>query len=80
MKTRLKYVIEDKDRHLPVQNQERFGLGRLQMAMRSNIGAPHHHIQEAMRIVLHGRMEVVIDAKSRRAARPRDKLVEQRLI
>ena len=47
------------------------------MAMRSDIGPLHHHVEEAMRVVFHGRVKIVVDAQPLRTPSPLDQIVEQ---
>src|SRR5580698_2213492 len=47
------------------------------MAMRGHIRSLHHHIQEAMRVVFHGCVKIVINAQPGRPVRALDEIVEQ---
>ena len=46
-----------------------FGL-KTAVAVRGDIGASHHHVEEAVRIIPHACVEVVIGAPPRRLAAP----------
>ena len=62
-------VVEREEGQFALKHDERFGLRGIAVPMRRDIRAPDHHVEEAMGVVVHAGMEVVVGAKARRLAR-----------
>ena len=63
-------LVKSEDRRAALQHEKGFGLGRIAVTMRGDIGPFQHHVQETVRVVLGAGVEVVIGAPPRRLARP----------
>jgi hypothetical protein len=57
------YVVEDKERNFAFEHDERFGLGRRPVTVRGNVGAERKDVQEAVRVVFGGCVEVMVGSQ-----------------
>ena len=71
-------VVEEDGIRDPFENQERFSLGRIQMAMRPDISTTQQNIQKPVRIFKRVPMEIMIHAKARTRLSERLHRVEER--
>jgi len=57
-------IVKREECQFTAKHQERLRFRRIAMAMRSDVGSFQHHVQKAMRIVVHADVEVMICAQT----------------
>src|ERR1700755_268473 len=61
-------IVEDEERKLALQHDERLRLRGITVPMRGDVRPLDHHVEESMGIIVHARVEVVIRPQARRLA------------
>jgi hypothetical protein len=57
-------VVESEKRNFAVEDEERFGFGRIEVAVRGDVGAFDHHVEEAVWIIFHAGVKIVIGSEA----------------